>query len=322
MPVVGKGFTKLILFGEHAAVYGHPAVGIALPWTVTASIAPANFTHWNISNLDSKHAVKLDALLQRLPTVFPDLLQMPPIEISVNAQAPIGIGFGSSGALCVALTRCLFSYLKMDKIYKSNEEKLFAVWKYSHELEKIFHQTPSGVDTAISAFGKLCSFGGNVDGLPICEPIKDIDIPLVLGALPRETDTGSLVSDLRIRKEQNNQIEHLFKSLGDIASEAIDILKNPQPKFALELGRLATEAQQYLSALHLSTNALDDILKAGLAYGAIGGKLSGAGGGGAYYFIAESEEHAESIAQNLKDYIVRNEILHLVPPLAIHTSSQ
>jgi len=319
MRSVGQAYTELILFGEHAAVYGYPAIGLGLPWTVTVSLSPAEEMRWITPELAPKHTSKLEDLLQQLPVVFPEISAEPPVEISVDAGAPIGIGFGSSGALCVALTRSLFSYLDMEQKYETEKDKLYAIWKYSHELEKIFHNTPSGVDTALSTYGKLSYFEGVEGELPKCHVLKDSKIHLVIGALPRESDTGNLVSNLRIQKEQNKNFEILIKQLGDIAAEAIQYFINPPSNLAFELGRLANEAQQYLVALGLSSPSLDYILKWGSSCGAVGGKLSGAGGGGAYFLIAESEPHAQEIALELQSFAIRNEIHHIVPPTSIYS---
>ena len=64
-----------------------------------------------------------------------------------------------------------------------------------------------------------------------------------------------------------------------------------------ELGRLAGEAQELLAALGVSTPALDRILEAGRAAGALGGKLSGAGGGGAFFLVCSDEDTAGRVRQ-------------------------
>lgn len=316
MRAIGKAQAKLILFGEHAAVYGHPAIGLALPQILSITLSPANKMQWTTLNLEPKHTDKLNTLLQYLPNVFPEMSSKPPIEIGIEAESPIGVGLGSSGALCVALTRSLFSYLSLERKYETEKDKLFAVWKYAHELEKVFHHTPSGIDTALSTFGQLCYFKGQENNLPKYHPMIEKKIPIVIGALPRNSDTGSLVTNLRNKKDKNSTVKNQVNELGKIATEAIEVI-TMQHTNVVEIGRLANTAQQHLAALGLSTFALDEMIKVGLSLGATGGKLSGAGGGGAYYLVAQSEAHAKKMTEGLNNHAKKNAIHHLISPMII-----
>ena len=304
MHIVNEAHSKLILFGEHAAVYGYSAIGLGLPWKVKVSLMPSDKMQWSLPQIAPQHRVKLDALLQRLLQLFPSLS----VALSIESDLPIGVGLGSSGSLCVALTQCLFTYLEMDK-------NTLCIWKTAHELEKVFHATPSGIDTGLSLHKKLCSFKKGSEELPECQFLTHTSLHLVIGALPRESDTKSLVANLRNQKENNRKVEILIGELGRLADQAIQEIQKPA-----QLGKLATEAHLHLNALGLSTHTLNALLDYAISQGALGGKLSGAGGGGAYYLITESAASAEILANDIKNFALAHNIKHLLTPTTLNLS--
>lgn len=285
MHIVNDAHTKLILFGEHSAIYGYPAMGVRLPWKVTATLAPSSQIH-------------SDPLSKKMLQLFPQLAKKP-VSFSSKGDVPMGIGLGSSAALCVALTRCLLTYLEMPT-------DSLTTWKYAHELEKNFHLTPSGIDTGLSIFGNSFFLKKEAE-LPECKQLNS-KLHLVMGALPRQSDTKTLIANLKKQKESSSEIELLIQKLGSIATHAIE---SSDP-----LGKLATEAHQCLNSLGLSTTQLNKLINQGLKLGATGGKLSGAGGGGAYFFLVESFSQAESLAFELNLYAQKEGIEQQLTPRA------
>lgn len=309
MRVVSSAKTKLILFGEHAAVYGYPAIGHPLPWKLEITLSPAEEMKWNSASLEERHKKKLDHLLGSLPEIFPELSKAPPFEISITSDAPIGVGLGSSAALTVALTRAIFLFVE-----KEIETQL--IWERAHALEKIFHKTPSGIDTGISAYEALSAFEGQNGKLPLRAEFKSASLPLVIGALPRDSDTATLVSGLKMKKDTDKNTVFQLEKLGGIAARAISKFgKNPLA-FS-EIGELAWQAQEILQSLGLSTDSLDKMLEAGRKLNALGGKLSGAGGGGAYFLIAKDRLSANKLARALKLYAEEHAIFHSLLPSSI-----
>lgn len=281
MPAIGSAPTKLLLFGDHAAVYGYPALGIPLPWKLTVTLFPSSKMEWDIA---PKYLEQLDPILSKIQEIFPELHST--YRILVESDAPIGMGFGSSGALCVALTRAIFSELGLEPTTED-------IWNRAHQLETYFHSSPSGVDTGISTWESGGYFAKNGDLLPSFQPLIPINTPLVIGAIPRQGNTGSLVSDLRERLTNSKSLMEHIKQLGAIAEKAPNVLNSPE-----QFGVLANQAHHHLVELGLSTPELDQILEDGIAMGALGGKVSGAGGGGAFFFVCPSKEIANIIKEN------------------------
>jgi len=304
MGTIGIASAKLLLFGEHASVYGFPAVGMELPWKMQVFLSQAKTESIYTVSTEEKHKKKLIPLLQKIPQLFPETAQLSPFSIRIVSESPIGIGFGSSGALCVALSRSLYAFLNRMPNPKT-------IWEAAHEFEKVFHHTPSGVDTGLSLFGGVCAFKGIENELPTIRSLTTQPLHLVVGALPRIVETKTLIAELRKKKKKALP---LLRELGNIAAHCVTVLSmqgSPQ-----DLGDLATEAQSHLKALSLSTPSLETLLNFGKSKGSLGGKLSGAGGGGAYYLFANSAGHATHLASELREFARQSQIFHKYLPTA------
>jgi mevalonate kinase len=296
----GQGHAKLLLFGEHAAVHGHPAVGLSLAGTTVADLALGERRGWRFPGLDPEAGGADAALLSRMLSRLHELaLGNGPGggEARFTSDIPRGLGFGSSAALCAAAASALASGAA------ANAPTTGQVWAWAHEAERLFHGTPSGIDTGLALLDGLYLFQPAPPGLPEPRRLAGLPLDLVVGAVPRRRDTAALVRSLRERLASGDRrANEALRELGELARRAADLLDGPAERQArLEgLGELANAAQRLLAGQELSTPELDGLLREGLACGAIGAKLSGAGGGGAFFLICLSTEDAERIAERLR----------------------
>jgi mevalonate kinase len=218
--------------------------------------------------------------------------------VLLESQIPRGLGFGSSASLCVALATAVASL--------GGESDQQRIWEWAHRGEELFHGTPSGIDTGLALLGGLYSFRPNPPKLPEAEALAGMPLHLVVGAVPREASAGALIGALRQRVVGGDEsVRKMLQRLGALAASAAEILRiqreqGEEGSAALELGSLAREAQEVLSRLGLSTPELDRLLQEGRARGSLGGKLSGAGGGGAFFLICPDPETACSAAAALQ----------------------
>jgi len=99
---------KCILFGEHAVVYGHPAVAVAIDQRIKVKIelTDSNSHDWKLDGLifDPKRHPHIEALKQRL---WPSSLGAPALSIHIEGEIPTASGLGSSAALSVAASAAL-----------------------------------------------------------------------------------------------------------------------------------------------------------------------------------------------------------------------
>lgn len=125
-------------------------------------------------------------------------------------------------------------------------------------------------------------------------PGEAAGLTVVYGYMPRSGDTRALVGEIRNALEAGNRdVGERLEELGRISGNAIEVLRARQPD-AGALGALANEAQRHLEALGLSNEALRAVFAAGTGAGARGGKLSGAGGGGAWFLVFDTPRQAEN----------------------------
>jgi mevalonate kinase len=210
----------------------------------------------------------------------------------MTATLPLSSGFGSSAALCTGVARRMLAS-------RGAAEDPTAVWHLAHELERFFHGTPSGIDTGLTSLGGTRSFHfdpAHPAKLPETQRVTLPDMVLVIGAVPRATTTRDLVAGVRERRDTAPAAyDGILRRLGELSTAAADAVGTDLSGFAT----LATEAHRLLTELGVSTELLDKLLMAGRDAGAIGGKLSGAGGG-AFYCICPDIDVAETVRRAIK----------------------
>ena len=292
----GLGSGKLLLFGEHAAVHGYPAVGLALPGRTEVSLDLAGRQEWTFSGVLDADVSKVISLLEQLERFFP-IMRRGKGMIRIDSSVPRGMGFGSSAALCVAFVVAGLSLFGGRLRYPFRR----SLWKLSNQAERMFHGTPSGVDTGLSLLGGMNLFTPLPGGLPRATRLEGFPLYLVVGAVPRQKDTRALVAEIagRVRRGEVHVIRALAQ-LGRLSLSAARVLMDKDPDGVFSLGRLAGEAQSVLRELGVSSEDLEELIQAGMEAGAEGGKLSGAGGGGAFFLLARGQDKALEVAETVR----------------------
>lgn len=248
---------KAILFGEHAVVYGRPAIAMPLhELRLTARLAGPG-------EPELDEAVRVAwRLLERSG-------DPPPVRI--ESSLPIGAGLGSSAALSVALVRLLGPpHLEAE-----------SVAALAHELERLYHGTPSGLDTTVVALERAVWFQRGQPPEPL-QPGRRLRFLLVDSG--RRASTAGVVGEVRERAQAEPAVcKALFDSIGWIAREGRRLLTEGDGP---ALGRLMVENQRLLQSLGVSSPELDGLVEGALQAGAWGAKLSGAGRGGHVLVLA------------------------------------
>lgn len=292
--VVGHGGGKLLLFGEHAAVYGHVAVGVSLPEGISVRLEGAETPDWDLDRVTEEDRGVVTRVLQRME---PRLRRAAPRRaVRIESSIPRGLGFGSSAALCVACARALLEDSGEDR------EATDRIWDLAHDAEHLFHGTPSGVDTGISLLGGTCVLRPRKLGLPVPSLIPARGVALVAGAVRRDESCAALIAGLAARmKSGDHVVGSAIEELGEMSGHGARALLSGGNELAAYLGSLADAAMATLHELGLSTSDLDFVLAAARRAGAMGGKLSGGGGGGAFYAVAPDKQTATIIATRITE---------------------
>jgi mevalonate kinase len=296
---------KIILFGEHAVVYGRPA--LAIPVTqVHADVdvsesarkgvwidAPGVNLHAELNMLPSDHPVasvinNLFFLLRVSP--FPDL------EIQITSTIPVASGLGSGAAVTVALTRAVSAHLHASM---TDEE----VNAFTYEIEKLHHGTPSGIDNTVVTYARPVYF---IKGQPIETFEAGQPFTIVIADTGISAPTKESVGDVRrLWMNDKSRWETVFDKIGEISFTARRAIEAGKPEL---LGELMNENHALLQKLTISSPELDRLVEAAHNAGALGAKLSGGGRGGNMIALVESEK-AEIVSRSLKEAGAKNTII-------------
>jgi mevalonate kinase len=289
MATLGTGRGKLLLFGEHAAVYGYPAVGVSLEAAVAVELERDGRGDWELVGVEEQDRDAVERTLRFVEQLAGGGPRGG--RAWVRSSVPRGLGFGSSAALCTALASAFAP--------AGSEPR--QIWQWAHEAERLFHGTPSGIDTGLSLLRGLYSFRPRPPALPESRLLRGLPMSLVVGAVPRLTNAGALIAALRQRVGAGHgPTKAGLERLGQTAAQAAAVLDREAPGGVTRLGELALEAGEVLAQLGLASADLEAVLAEGRREGALGGKLSGAGGGGAFFLVYPDAASAQDAAYGLR----------------------
>lgn len=293
---------KVILFGEHAAVYGRHALALPIPDAVRVAVEPAKaatslaIPNWGIAReIDFDKPQGVDAAV----ALILKQLELPATSftITVYSDLPRGMGLGSSAAIAVALTKaiCDVAGLTID------DERINAI---AYECEKLAHGTPSGVDNAISTFAAPMLFRN--DGILKMEPLALTEVPPIVIACSHNVGlTSEQVAAVRARHARAPGLyDALFDEIDRISVASVELLQNRKYE---ELGLAMNVCHGLLNALEVSTPELESMVTLARAAGAAGAKLTGGGGGGS--IVALCPESLDRVRNALREAGYRTLVL-------------
>ncbi len=254
----GHAAGKIILLGEHAVVYGKHALALPIPNAVAVALQEQGEPV--IAELTSF----VDLIRKRLGV--DDSTHVP----RIHSALPIAMGLGASAAYAVALTRAYAATHGID----IDDERVNAI---AFECEKLAHGTPSGIDNALATYGEAMLFRNDGDlhlqRVTVAEPP-----PVVVACSHQAGRTLDVVAGVRARREQARaHFDAIFAQIDDLALAGAEALGRAD---YVTLGQLMNINQGLLNAIGVSTPELEGMLEIARAAGAVGAKLTGAGGGG------------------------------------------
>jgi len=282
---------KVYLFGEHAVVYGEPAVPCAIERRATVTVEARDDDRLRVSVDDltlNGFTVEYSGDEEKTPDVnvptplieaamgyvdgalaqARDAADAPDagFDVQIESEIPLGAGLGSSAAVVVAGIRAATAELGVEL-----EPAEVADRAYQVEYEVQDGQA-SRADTFCSAMGGAVRVEGDE-----CRTLDTPDLPFVIGDDGTSHDTGELVAGVRKLRDEYDFAADTVEAIGDLVRQGEDALADGDVE---ELGRLMNFNHGLLSALGVSGRSLDNMVWAARDGGALGAKLTGAGGGG------------------------------------------
>lgn len=288
---------KIILFGEHAVVYGRPAIAVPVPAVRARAVISANPLGAPGSVKIDAPDIELTAFLSDLPPTHPlsaaihgtlhqlGLPRSPACSIKITSTIPVAAGMGSGAAVTAALVRAFSVFLG-----KSLPDEYVSALTY--EVEKIHHGTPSGVDNTVVTYARPVYFQRREPQPPLIEPFT-IPLPfeLVIADTGIPSSTAVAVGDVRAAwLADPERFNSLFDSVADIVRAARREISAANPQ---ALGPLMDENHRLLQKIGVSSPELDRLVKAACQAGALGAKMVGGGRGGSMIALAPPAASAE-----------------------------
>jgi hydroxymethylglutaryl-CoA reductase len=295
--VFGYAPGKLILFGEHAVVYGQPAIAATLDRGIRVAVTARAGEDGPILK---SHGGGLPARArpdpegegpERLRKALSVLVELcgertRSLVFSVDGAIPAGAGLGSSAALAVAMIRGVHRFFGDGEAAELPTDALI---ERAFALERVFHGNPSGVDHSVIARGGCFLYRKEpASALGTVEPVQlQRRLRVAVAIAGAHAGTAHAVGALRERARRHpEEYRRIYEGIGALATAARGHLEAGELG---AVGELMDLNQGYLNALGVSTPAIEALCAIARDRGALGAKLSGAGGGGAVLALVDDD---------------------------------
>ena len=275
---VGQAHSKIILIGEHAVVYGYPAISLPLlEVEVTCRVVPAT-TPWRLFEEDTL-SMAVYASLEYLN------IKDAYIRCQIDSAIPEKRGMGSSAAISIAAIRAVFDYYQAE-LPRDVLEILV------NRAEMIAHMNPSGLDAKTCLSDQPIRFIKNVG---FEELAMDLSAYLVIA------DTGvygHTREAIQVVESKGKEALPFLYALGELTQQAEEAIK---ARDAVMLGEILTKAHGNLKEIGVSSLEADALVNTALQHGALGAKMSGGGLGGCIIALVADYHQAQDLAERLEE---------------------
>jgi mevalonate kinase len=275
---------KVILLGEHAVVHGVAAIAAGINRGATATARSAEMASVKVGSLaatsgdDSELGQALEALRAELAT--------PPLAVDVALEIPPGSGLGASAAIGVAVARATLDATGGGRSSEVPEpaERTEQVMRAANAWERVFHGNPSGIDTSAATLGGCISFTRQ-QGAKRLSLGRSLQLAIAIAGPPAST-RKMVESVARLKEHSPGLVGETLDGIASAVNRAEGALATGDVE---KLGELLNENHELLKHLSVSTEAIELACALARDAGALGAKLTGAGGGGAVVALVQSD---------------------------------
>ena len=279
---------KVILFGEHAVVYGEPSLSLAInKRTRVSGQAVGDAFTVNGFPLDAIH----HSYIQKAVGLH---WRDGPVRLQTESDIPSGSGVGSSAALCVGVCAVL---LRLQSDGPVSPEAV-ARAAFQSEFETQGAASPNDTTVATAGGGVLLS-PTRIERPDVAflwqitrearawnaHRVNVPKLPLVVGHSGSKGNTAEQVAKVRRFVERSGFARDIIKDMGRITMEGVDALRRGDLR---AVGDLMNRAHSHLHTLGVDTPKLGELVaEARRVPGTLGAKITGAGGGGSMLVLTE-----------------------------------
>lgn len=281
MVVTASAPGKLMLLGDHAVVYDHPCIVTAVDLRYSVSIEVTNNDEIKIKvpvhGIENNFSVKVEKIgtsntketsfvEAAISAIYKKYGVTKGLAVTTNGPK-ISYGLGSSSAVTVATVRALSQVFNLNLTSKE-------IFELSYQAVLDVQGKGSGFDVAAAVFGGTIYYAGKGKHI---EPLQHEDIPLVICYSGEKVGTVNLVKQVyELKQRRPNIVDSVFEIMHRLVDRAREALLNSDWD---TVGELANIHQGLLDALGVNAPKLSELVFSARKGGALGAKLSGAGGG-------------------------------------------
>jgi hydroxymethylglutaryl-CoA reductase len=274
---MAAGHGKIILFGEHAVVYGSHAIAAPIPLAVRARVVGENdgvwlaYPRWGVEQRLQRDSTRQTSFEAPAALLLGELgLFGRSMRIEVFSEIPRAMGLGGSAAVAVAIIRALDRHFELGL---SDD----AVNGLAFQCECIAHGTPSGIDNTVATFGQPLVYKKGAS--PSFQPLHLTQpIAMIVGMTGVEGSTAEMVARVREGRRRNRTFyDSVIQEIDSITVQALEALDSND---LVLLGDLMNTNHGFLRRIGVSSRELEELIRIALSHGACGAKLTGGGGGG------------------------------------------
>jgi mevalonate kinase len=210
------------------------------------------------------------------------------LQVNVECEIPVAAGLGSSASTTVAI----ISAVANSRHAKLSKEEIF---KLAFVPENYLHGKPSGVDQATCIYGGIIEFNRPFNVKKV-RPKKEPVILVCDTGIHHATKTlvGGVVK--KSQKERSNFHDYIAKVRKISAGVAKALTEGDDE----DLGTLMYQNHDFLRKIGVSNPTLDHLVEVARREGALGAKLTGAGGGGCIIVLSQSKTSRDRISRVLR----------------------
>lgn len=287
----GDAHAKAILLGEHAAVYGAPALAIPLHGLgVRAHAAAADGIHLDselFTGPASDAPARLWPVLTAIRTALDQQHATTGAHVRIRSSIPYERGLGSSAAVAAAVARAIADLTQTSL----DPDSVYAIVQ---EAERVAHGNPSGLDArAVTAAAPIRFQQGVAAPVAVGSPLM-----FTIADSGASGSTAQAVAQVRDRRSKDRSgVDAFIARIAEFTEAAAADLTAGD---ATALGERMTQTHELLTSLGVSNDRLDTLVGAAHSGGSPGAKLTGGGQGGCVIALATSTEHADELGAALR----------------------